>query len=105
MGTFHQDKHELHGITVVVDTPGDEIFIGRCDGLDERGSRLLDVAVHRDGDVPAELNEMVMRCMAKNSEDRFETIHQLSGVIDQLRARYPWTVEDARAWWRMHGDE
>jgi tRNA A-37 threonylcarbamoyl transferase component Bud32 len=65
----------------------------------------ISIAVHRDGKVPDELNEMVVRCMAKNSDDRFETIHQLSGVIDQLRQRYPWTVEDARAWWRMHGDE
>ena len=50
MGTFHDDKHELHGITVVVDTVGDEILIGRCDDLDERGVLLLDVDVHRDGD-------------------------------------------------------
>ena len=31
MGTFHQGKSELHGITVVVDTTGPEIFVGRCD--------------------------------------------------------------------------
>jgi len=50
MGTFHDDKHELHGITVVVDTTGAEIFIGRCDDMNERGILLLDVDVHRDGD-------------------------------------------------------
>ncbi len=50
MGTFHQDKHQLHGITVVVDTLGDEIYIGRCDDLNEKGVLLLDVDVHRDGD-------------------------------------------------------
>ena len=31
MGTFHHDKHELHGITVVVDTEGPKVFVGRCD--------------------------------------------------------------------------
>ena len=50
MGTFHQGKSELHGITVVVDTTGPEIFVGRCDDMDERGIVLHDVDVHRDGD-------------------------------------------------------
>jgi len=36
MGTFHHDRHELHGITVVVDTSGPEIFVGRCDDMDDR---------------------------------------------------------------------
>jgi hypothetical protein len=50
MGTFHQGKSELHGITVVVDTTGPEIFIGRCDDEDERGILLNDVDVHLDGE-------------------------------------------------------
>lgn len=50
MGTFHQGKSELHGITVAVDTHGPEIFIGRCDDMDDRGIVLDDVDVHREGD-------------------------------------------------------
>ena len=50
MGTFHDDRHELHGITVVVDTRGDEIFIGRCDDIDAQHVRLVDVDVHRNGE-------------------------------------------------------
>lgn len=50
MGTFHQDKSELHGITVVVDTEGPEIFVGRCDDMDESRIILLDVDIHRDGE-------------------------------------------------------
>jgi hypothetical protein len=50
MGTFHQGKSELHGITVVVDTNGPEIFVGRCDDMDDRGVVLDDVDVHRDGE-------------------------------------------------------
>ncbi|MCP3957504.1 MAG: hypothetical protein GY719_06595 [bacterium] len=50
MGTFHQNKSELHGITVVVDTDGPEIFVGRCDDMDEERVILLDVDVHRDGE-------------------------------------------------------
>ena len=50
MGTFHDDKHELHGITVVVDTNGPEVWVGRCDDMDEQQILLVDADVHRDGD-------------------------------------------------------
>lgn len=50
MGTFHSNKSALHGITVVVDTTGPEVFVGRCDDEDERGIVLDDADVHRDGD-------------------------------------------------------
>lgn len=50
MGTFHQGKGELHGITVAVDTTGEEIWVGRCDEVTAQGVVLLDADVHRDGD-------------------------------------------------------
>ncbi len=40
MGTFHDDKGDLHGITVVVETTGTEIYIGRCD-IDNPGEIVL----------------------------------------------------------------
>jgi hypothetical protein len=46
VGTFHQDKGELHGITVVVDTDGPEVFVGRCHEVTPAGVVLLDVDVH-----------------------------------------------------------
>lgn len=54
MGTFHQNKGELHGITVVVETDGAEMFVGRCDEVTERAVILLDADVHReDGEGPS----------------------------------------------------
>ena len=50
MATFHPGRHELHGVTVVVDTHGTEVWVGRCDDLDERGVILLDADVHREGE-------------------------------------------------------
>lgn len=50
MGTFHDDKGELHGITVVVDTVGPEVYVGRCDEVAEHGVILLDADVHKDGE-------------------------------------------------------
>lgn len=61
MGTFHQGKSELHGITVVVDTTGPEIFVGRCDDMDDRGILLNDVDVHRDGEGGRSKEEYVRR--------------------------------------------
>jgi hypothetical protein len=46
---FHPGHHELHGITVVLETHGRETFVGRFDSEDERGVRMLDVGVH-EGD-------------------------------------------------------
>lgn len=50
MGTFHQNKHSLHGTTIVVDTAGPEIYVGRCDDIDDDEIILLDADVHRDGE-------------------------------------------------------
>ena len=48
MGTFHHDKGELHGITVVVDTNGPRVFVGRCDTVTPEGVVLLDGDVHEE---------------------------------------------------------
>ena len=53
MGTFHSNKHELHGITVVVETAGAETFVGRCDDIKDAAVILLDVDVHREGEGPS----------------------------------------------------
>lgn len=46
MGTFHQGKGELHGITVVVDTAGARAYVGRCDTEAPEGIVLLDADVY-----------------------------------------------------------
>lgn len=49
MGTFHDNLGPLHGITVVVDTNGPRIVIGRCHEITEELVILHDVDVHEDG--------------------------------------------------------
>lgn len=49
MGTFHNGKGELHGITVVVDTKGALVYIGRCWEMDDRRIVLVDADEHEDG--------------------------------------------------------
>ena len=50
MGTFHSHKGELHGITVVVDTNGTRVFVGRCDTVTDEGVVLLDADVHDESE-------------------------------------------------------
>ena len=50
MGTFHDDKGELHGITVVVQMRGSRVYVGRCDQQTAEGIHMLDVDHHEDGD-------------------------------------------------------
>ncbi|MHC4939031.1 MAG: hypothetical protein ACYTHK_08685 [Planctomycetota bacterium] len=54
MGTFHSDKGELHGMTVVVDTHGPVVYVGRCDVETEDGIALLDADQHEAGEVTKE---------------------------------------------------
>jgi len=49
MGTFHKDRGELHGMTVVVDTPGPMVYVGRCDTVDDTEVVLHDADEHEDG--------------------------------------------------------
>jgi len=49
LGTFHSDKGELHGITVVVETNGPRVYVGRCDEETGAGILLLDADHHDDG--------------------------------------------------------
>ena len=61
MGTFHQGRHRLHGITVVVETDGPEVYVGRCDDVDEGRVILLDADVHREGDAGASRADYLAR--------------------------------------------
>ena len=48
MGTFHDDKDKLHGITVVAFS-GDTVYVGRCHDIDGLSLQLLDVDQHSEG--------------------------------------------------------
>jgi hypothetical protein len=50
MGTFHSDKGDLHGMTVVVETRGPRVYVGRYDEQRPEGLLLHDVDLHDDGE-------------------------------------------------------
>ena len=52
---FHPGHHELHGITVVVETSSGATYVGRFDREDGEWAHLKDVGIHRagqDGELP-----------------------------------------------------
>ncbi|HEY8258613.1 MAG TPA: hypothetical protein VIG08_13235 [Gemmatimonadales bacterium] len=61
---FHPGHHELHGITVVLETTGSRTYVGRFDSQDERGVLLHDVGVH-DASVTGPTREEFLRRSAK----------------------------------------
>ena len=61
MGIFHQDKHELHGITVVVDTSGPDLYIGRCDDMNDEVVILLDGDIHKESEGTPSKDQYVER--------------------------------------------
>ena len=56
MGTVHNNKGELHGMTVVVDTQGPQVYIGRCATMDDQVviPRSEVTSVRRLGEFPVE---------------------------------------------------
>ena len=50
MGTFHENTHELHGITVVIDAADGSLIVGRFHEEDGTHALLLDADTHREGE-------------------------------------------------------
>jgi hypothetical protein len=48
MGTFHDNMGDLHGITVVVDTTGPQVIVGRCHEANDQHVLLHDADVHEE---------------------------------------------------------
>lgn len=53
-------------------------------------------------EIPLELERIVMRCMEKRMEDRYETIEELSLALDAVTLDKAWTQAEARQWWELH---
>jgi serine/threonine-protein kinase len=53
--------------------------------------------------VPASLDETIGRCLSFRREDRPGSAEALDAMLEACAEEAPWTVEDARAWWRDRG--
>jgi serine/threonine-protein kinase len=53
--------------------------------------------------VPADLEAIVLRCLAKSSGDRYPTAAELERTLAACAAADEWSADRARAWWQLHG--
>jgi serine/threonine-protein kinase len=53
---------------------------------------------HVDG-VPEDFERIVLRCLAKRPEDRFQAIEDLAEALDSCTDAGTWTRRDAERWW------
>jgi serine/threonine-protein kinase len=51
-------------------------------------------------DVPKDLEEVILRCLSKRPEDRFQDVVDLREALGRCQAAGQWTADDATAWWR-----
>jgi eukaryotic-like serine/threonine-protein kinase len=50
-------------------------------------------------DVPAQLEALVARCLAKDREDRPRNIDEVAAVLADIARNHPWREVDALRWW------
>jgi serine/threonine-protein kinase len=54
---------------------------------------------HR-ADVPADLEHVILRCLAKSPEERFQDVDSLEQALAECAAADQWTQSHAARWWR-----
>ncbi len=55
--------------------------------------------------LPAALEQAIMSCLAKDPDDRPADAGELFETLEQLKASYSWSREDARSWWQEYRRE
>jgi serine/threonine-protein kinase len=52
--------------------------------------------------VPPDLERVVLRCLAKRREDRFQDVQSLEEALTECAAADQWTQRHAAGWWQEH---
>ena len=55
-----------------------------------------------NADVPQDLEMVVMRCLQKAADDRYQTAFELAQALEDCDDSGRWTRDSARAWWQQH---
>src|SRR5262249_40915090 len=51
-------------------------------------------------DVPADLEQVILCCLAKSPEDRFQDANSLEQALAECAAANQWTQSHAARWWQ-----
>jgi serine/threonine protein kinase len=74
-----------------------ELLIDHLRAIPTRPSHLSELPIS------AELEEIVMKCLEKSAEDRFQTADELELALRGIHFDEPWSEAKARQWWELHG--
>jgi len=86
VGTFHEGKGQLHGITVVVDTDGPEVWVGRCDTMTVDRIVLLGADRHDESEGASSKQEWIERVATVGFFPRHDrVVLELGSVISVKR--------------------
>lgn len=53
--------------------------------------------------IPVELEEIILRCLEKRPEDRFQSVAELREALDKIPGAGEWTSKQASEWWNCNG--
>jgi serine/threonine-protein kinase len=54
-------------------------------------------------DIPEALEDVIMRCLEKDPDDRFQDIVALRAALREIVFDVPWSFERANDWWNCKG--
>jgi serine/threonine-protein kinase len=52
-----------------------------------------------NGSIPTDLEQVILKCLAKNRSERFQNITELESALTQCEASGRWSREKAAEWW------
>jgi serine/threonine-protein kinase len=55
-------------------------------------------------DVPVDLERVILRCLAKDPDERYQDADRLAQALSACVAADAWTQDDAARWWQEHAD-
>ena len=74
-----------------------EVIIDHVKTVPKRPSELSEVPI------PPELEAIVMKCLEKKPQDRFQNAGALRAALRAIHFAETWSEEKAGEWWSLHG--
>jgi serine/threonine-protein kinase len=74
-----------------------ELLIDHMKAIPARPSQVSELPI------PQPLDDIIMKCLAKKPEDRFQSAAELEGALRAIPFEASWGQPQAKEWWDLHG--